>query len=502
MSKGKGKYEQLQKAKNARMNIVCTTMYLLLLSSTFPAAIKLNKKAKYSARMRYLATLRKPRKRRKWNEEEKRFSERLFFRIFRMQRKCFDILATKIENVVGTDTFKPETYLQQLHDEGTTTSRGKMLHAAKSTTGTYISGEWKIALTLRYLAGASYLDLFLWSNVNPNYCRAIVKNVIEHWICNNNVIKIDFYTQVLNNDARMEQIGREFGEKTEGVFTGCFGALDGWIVKIYCPSNSEVDNPGKYFSRKGVYAINVQVIVDKKKRVLWRYIGSMGSNHDSPTFHESKLGKYLEEHAVELKQQGRYLVGDSAYSLRNYLLVPYDNATSKSKEDSFNFFLSSCRIHVECCFGEVDRRWGVLWKPLVGKLKSHKHTIDACLRLHNFIVDYREENKASKDSHPRNIGGSLHAHFYDNYDEEEELNRASERFLLEHPFHSFGGRSGDENAQREGQRGRRSNILNELRDEGVMFRDKISYELHRRGMVRPAKSQTGRRDQFYRPVMD
>ena len=142
-----------------------------------------------------------------------------------------------------------------------------------------------------------------------------------------------------------------------------------------------------------MYAINVQVIVDKKKCVLWRYIGSMGSSHDCPTFHESKLGKYLQEHAEELCDLGLFLVGDSAYALRNYLLIPYDNTVANLKEDNFNFFLSSCRLYVECCFGEVDRRWGILWRPLMGKLKNHKETIDACLRLHNFIVEYREEKR-------------------------------------------------------------------------------------------------------------
>ena len=56
-------------------------------------------------------------------------------------------------------------------------------------------------------------------------------------------------------------------------------------------------NPGKYYSRKGFYALNVQVIVDKKKRILWRTIGEKGSVHDSKVFNESNLGKFLLETA-------------------------------------------------------------------------------------------------------------------------------------------------------------------------------------------------------------
>jgi hypothetical protein len=89
---------------------------------------------------------------------------------------------------------------------------------------------------------------------------------------------------------------------------------------------SELSNPGKYFSCKGFHAINVQVIVDKKKRILWRYIGEKGSSHDSKVFNESGLGKYLLEYADSFHARGLYIIGDSAYSIRSYLLTPFDNA--------------------------------------------------------------------------------------------------------------------------------------------------------------------------------
>ena len=33
---------------------------------------------------------------------------------------------------------------------------------------------------------------------------------------------------------------------------------------------------------------------------------------------------------------------------------------------------------------------GIMWRPLCFNMKHNINTIDACLRLHNFIVDYRE----------------------------------------------------------------------------------------------------------------
>ena len=91
--------------------------------------------------------------------------------------------------------------------------------------------------------------------------------------------------------------------------------------------------------------------------------------------------------------------------------------------------------------------------------------------------------------------------FRDDFDEEEELNRASEQFIRLNPFHSFGRGSMDNNLVQTGQRGRRSNAENSLRNEGVRFRNNICNELHRKGMTRPTGRQSTRRDKYYRPVM-
>ena len=115
---------------------------------------------------------------------------------------------------------------------------------------------------------------------------------------------------------------------------------------------------------------------------------------------------------------GLYIVGDSAYALRPYLLVPYDNALAKSSNDVFNYYLSRNRIYVECAFGEIDRRWGFFWRPLEGRLSNHKITIDAALRLHNFIVSERLDDEEEDD---------------DDIDETTELERLSDVYQQHHP---------------------------------------------------------------------
>ena len=100
--------------------------------------------------------------------------------------------------------------------------------------------------------------------------------VMKHWFCNYKVMSINFF-DLLQDTHELAKIRKEFGTKTDNVLSGVIGSVDGWLVKIRAPGLAECENPGKYFCSKGFSAINVQVIVDKNKRVFWRYIGEKGS---------------------------------------------------------------------------------------------------------------------------------------------------------------------------------------------------------------------------------
>ena len=176
----------------------------------------------------------------KWSTESARFSDRMFFRLFQMYRPCFNHLCTKIERAVGPSKFKSEKYIEELASLGNSTRQSSMYNASKYTTGTYLSGELKLAITLRYLAGASYLDLYLWSNYDPNHLVAVIKHVIQFWLCNDKVLSIDIYRDVLPNPRRMSKITSDFAVCSSGILSGCFGALDGWLVKVKCPTLFEV----------------------------------------------------------------------------------------------------------------------------------------------------------------------------------------------------------------------------------------------------------------------
>ena len=175
---------------------------------------------------------------------------------------------------------------------------------------------------------------------------------------------------------------------------GAIGAIDGWLVRIVRPSwfRDKIKNPTTFFSRKGFFALNVQCIVDDRKKVLWVSYSYKGGSHDSSCFKESKLYEFLKTVRHDLFNLGYYFLGDSAYAIESFILTPYDGASPQTPEDDFNFYQSSARITVECAFGEIDLRWGIFWKRLTCSLDHASVIIEGAMRIHNFIVDYREEH--------------------------------------------------------------------------------------------------------------
>lgn len=147
-----------------------------------------------------------------------------------MERHCFNLLCKKIEKAVGKKKLKSEQYINNLKEQGTSTPESRMYVAHRATCGDYIPGEVKLAITLQILAGASYLDIFLWFNLCPNHGRKISREVMRTWICNDDVIMINYYKNVLHDATKSMDIARHFSEKSNGIINGVIGALDGWLI--------------------------------------------------------------------------------------------------------------------------------------------------------------------------------------------------------------------------------------------------------------------------------
>jgi DDE superfamily endonuclease len=308
-----------------------------------------------------------------------------FRRMFRMNRYSFERLCECIIFKVGESVFKSQEWMVSVEGQQFATRT----NCATDALGGTISGEAKTAIMLRIMAGASYLDLLLIYGVSTASVYSVFHEA-NAWILA--TFQFPLVNWIVTKDTEaLNSVAEGFSSASGGTFRKCFGALDGVAIKIRSPSATDlIRDPGNYFCRKGFYALNVQAICDKSRRVLWMSTGHKGSTHDSTAFMETQLFQILDEHSDWLNENGYFLVGDSAYPLMGHLLVPYSDVRSLSPEDAFNFWLSNSRIQIECAFGEIVMRWGILWRKLLFDIQGVGKVVTAAMLLHNFLVDERE----------------------------------------------------------------------------------------------------------------
>jgi hypothetical protein len=103
---------------------------------------------------------------------------------------------------------------------------------AKNSSGSEISVTTRLAVTLCWLAGASYLDLYFACVISSSsfFSR---RGVL--WPTINAIDKALVLGFPVNDSERLEQIANGFRQNSEGDLDGCVLALDGLGVLVPCP---------------------------------------------------------------------------------------------------------------------------------------------------------------------------------------------------------------------------------------------------------------------------
>ncbi|XP_046970605.1 putative nuclease HARBI1 [Vanessa cardui] len=153
---------------------------------------------------------------------------------------------------------------------------------------------------------------------------------------------------------------------------GVIGCIDETYVAIIRPN----ENEDRYFCRKGFYARNVMLIVDADLNILHVDASYGGSSHDSFIYHLSILTSSGEV---------AYLLGDSGYPQRPYLMTPVSNALNGTPEAYYNHLHASARDTVERAIGVLKARFRCLLGHRVLHYNPEKASkiIIACCVLHN-----------------------------------------------------------------------------------------------------------------------
>ncbi|KAL7469554.1 LOW QUALITY PROTEIN: hypothetical protein ACHAXS_009808 [Conticribra weissflogii] len=221
------------------------------------------------------------------------------------------------------------------------------------------------------LVGGSYLDFSLLYNMGRSTAYHIF-----HQIFDDKLVKISS-SKYIQDKKQMEDVALQFARLSKGIICGCIGDIEGWIVKILRPTTKCDQQPSHILHLEGIFGMNVQAIIDQKKKILFQSILYRGSKHDSTAFKDSNFYEGLIMKLVWLADKGFYFIGDSAYGIKLVLLIPYDNVCIVSAEDNYNFFIP-LQEYVST--------------PLKFSLKHNTCVIDACMQLYNFIIDFCKKN--------------------------------------------------------------------------------------------------------------
>ncbi len=137
-----------------------------------------------------------------------------------------------------------------------------------------------------------------------------------------------------------------------------------------------------------MYCFPVQAVVNANYEFLYMSALCTGNTHDSVAFGCSGLSRRLREIGL---RPGYWIAGDAAYECIFGIITPWSKKQVECHEhglyrDSFNYFHSSLRVHVEQAFGILVERWGILWKPLDFEISSVPRIVSCCMRLHNWCI--------------------------------------------------------------------------------------------------------------------
>ena len=282
-------------------------------------------------------------------------------RLLRMELDSFFLLLSYIRNFLDVD-------------ESKAASRGGK-----------IIPELCLYCTLRYLAGASYLDIVVFAGISiPSFYRIVRKTI--HAINSVDELAISFPKTF--QECKVAAAGFE-NISFQSAIANCIGAIDGYLVAIDTPSQSDVGNVRSYFSGQyQKYGINIQAVCDHLCRFIFVAVAAPGSINDRDAIKETPLPYLLRN-----LPQGFVVIADAAYEATEYLVsLFYGVHVLDPENNNFNFYGSQCRIRVEMAFGMMSQKWGILKRPMSVKPSQCTNIVMCIARLHNFTINEHLKN--------------------------------------------------------------------------------------------------------------
>ena len=276
---------------------------------------------------------------------------------------------------------------------------------ARNSSGTPICPELRLMITLRILAGAKYLDM-IWYRVSVDHVHEYVRDCLLAINSAVDNIKIPCTDAEWRNESEKFRtvLTDKHGSIGDDLLGGICGAGDGFVVPITKPVKADLEGrPSKnYMNRKGFFALLVQAFCGAHTNFWYFRVGWPGATNDITAYKQTSLHKNSTNRLLDTSIPdwvsfvldeayssvgGCHLTPFTSHQLKKAFLMADPGKVLYYKMRSFNHTLSSQRITIERAFGQLVRRWGILWSANSGRLKNVSLMIQCCAKLHNMCVD-------------------------------------------------------------------------------------------------------------------
>ncbi|XP_071636126.1 putative nuclease HARBI1 isoform X2 [Temnothorax longispinosus] len=166
--------------------------------------------------------------------------------------------------------------------------------------------------------------------------------------------------QVIKFPDDLDEEARSF-EEIAG-FPGVIGCIDGSYINIKTPAHKIAST---YANRHDKTSITLQAICDAKRKFIDVFTGVPGKVHDARVFKLSDVKQKL----PQICGKNYHILGDSAYPIREWLLVPFKNYGNLREMEN--------RYNKKHCQTRIDMH----------KVEKITKFIVCCCVLHNLCID-------------------------------------------------------------------------------------------------------------------
>ena len=262
--------------------------------------------------------------------------------------------------------------------------------ADRSAPNGIVSTKLRLSCTIRYFAGGEVLDLILSHGMGRTTIYDTVWKVVD--VVNESpALSFNEGGAEFPTGREQEEIARGFLGKSTAGFTNVVGAVDGMLVwtilpdKEWCAEHN-IGQTSFHCSRKDKYGWNLLAMCDHECKFRWANIKHPGRSSDYLSWRGSGLPAAIENGLIKLIAGGT-MVGDNAFVKAEYMAVPFPGYGVTEVQDGYNFYLSQLRITIECAFGILVHRWGILRRPLSCRMDRVLGLTMCLMRLHNYCID-------------------------------------------------------------------------------------------------------------------